>query len=663
MNITCDKIKLCLYDESVYIKNIQNNTVSFDNICKIKINENEKKVFCPEIIMLCDAKIKYIELIFNIKNNSGETYFYNASSTTNDVCQIVKLNENTRQSMKDLILLKNKSSNENFSLGLVTAKKFYTLISISSSSICINYDMEDKTVTGGTALKLEKYIFGSESEHVFLKRYANTVAELNNARPLRDIPVGWCSWSCYFHDVNEENISKICRDMTGIKGTNLIQIDDGWQKNGSFCGDWFYDSQKFPDGMKNISDSLEKSGKTFGLWLAPLIISEASEHYDELKSIVKNDVVTLRVEGADVHPFDFDNEEFYEHLTKVFSRMKNEYNSMYFKLDFLMASIKSFVGDNAPVRFKSDYRCALLRKAFKTIRDAVGDDVTLLSCGAPILECAGIFDAQRVSCDIIWGKSKDLPSYWEIMKSTTKTSLYRGFYNNAVFRNDPDGLVMRDYDKGDGFDCTYSEARLWASAVAFSGGSVLLNEEYENLSPMRKKLFSDLLPPLGISGNVIDMFEYPEPTKAILKLDNSTSYLAIFNYSDKLEDIDYNLAEIDMENSVIIKCWEKKIVGFSSEIHEKNLNPHGAVIYFLKKIPDRPEFLYSDINLYLGSNVFKSTYDSEGRLIIKAEDKYAEYITDKTKIYSIFPSEFELPKDAVTIYSCDSFTIISDTLG
>lgn len=179
----------------------------------------------------------------------------------------------------------------------------------------------------------------------------------------------------------------------------------------------------------------------------------------------------------------------------------DEYHADYFKLDFLDGLLgKMGAGQKDVIRYKTDYCVALFRKAMQTIRDTVGNDIILLSCGSPILECAGIFDIQRISCDIIWGKDFGVPSYWAIMQQVTSTVFHRYFYNHSVFLNDPDGLVVRDYDNGDGFDCTYSEAQFWAISVALSGGSVLYNEELENLSPARRKLILDQLPPLGITG-------------------------------------------------------------------------------------------------------------------------------------------------------------------
>ena len=649
MKIYPEILKVYFTDGSAAEKNFDlSRDIVFDDLAGLRITRDENGVFFPELYAMRDVSLKYVEIIFPLSDFSDETYYYNSALSTNDVTSVLKLSPETRDSMKDLILLKDKKSDENFSLGLVTAHRFYTVININADYVSVLYDMEDKTVRRDTTLALERFIFDNADENSFLERYSAIAARLNNARPLVDLPVGWCSWSCYYGDVNSDKIERAISQMAGIPGTDLVQIDDGWQKNGSFCGEWYYDETKFPQGLKPLADLTEKNGKIFGLWLSPLIITESSEHYESLKRMIKTDVVTLRPGNTNAHPFDFDNEEFYGHLKKTFQRMKYEYGAKYFKLDFLMSSVRKYVDDCTLVRFESDYRCALLRKTFTAIREAVGEETILLSCGAPMLECAGIFDAQRVSCDIIWGKDKNLPSYWQIMQDTTKTVLYRSFYNKSVFLNDPDGLVIRDFDRGDGFDCKYSEARLWATAVAFSGGSVLINEEFENLSPARKELFTRLIPPLGIAGKVVDMFEYPQPTRAYIKVDDNTAFLAIFNYTDKLVDMDFDLSGINMEGSFIFKCWEKQYAGYGCEIHEKNISPHGAVMYLLKKPCDRPGFVCSDINVFMGVNMFEEIWADERNLTVGIKDRYAEFLKPETKIYMYYPDRSAIP-DGVRI--------------
>ena len=227
--------------------------------------------------------------------------------------------------------------------------------------------------------------------------------------------------------------------------------------------------------------------------------------------------------------------------------------------------------------------------------------------------------------------------------------MYRYFYNNTVFRNDPDGAVLRDYDIGDGFDCTYSEAKYWSTIVAFSGGLVLANDEFRHLSQPRKELFTKLLPPLGISGRAVDMFEYPAPTKAIIEAGKNVSYIAAFNLSDNFEDITVSLKDYGIDGKkLIFSCWDAEFIGIDTEINEKLVNPHNALMYMIKDIPTEPTFLYSDVNLYLGENVFSSEF-VDGSLKIKMNEKYEEFVTEETKVYAYYPIAYQnaIGKDRV----------------
>ena len=210
-----------------------------------------------------------------------------------------------------------------------------------------------------------------------------------------------------------------------------------------------------------------------------------------------------------------------------------------------------------------------------------------------------------------------------------------------MFRNDPDGVVLRDYDIGDGFDCNYAEARYWSTIVAFSGGLVLANDEFRDLSGPRKELFTKLIPPLGISGRALNMFEYPAPTKAIIEASDSTKYIASFNMSDDFVDIDVNLADYGIEGEkLIFRCWEAEFVGQGINVHEDLVNPHNALMYMIKDIPAEPSFIYSDVNVYLGENVFSSEF-KDGRLVISVNYDCKKFVNERTNVFAYYPIEFE----------------------
>ena len=639
------RLRIVFADSTEEIICISNSTNEFVGTkVKITFDIDSNQVITPTFTALQTIKPRYMNVEFDIPAEvlGDDLYYYYATFTTNDIASVFKHTQKPKNDMKDLFVAKNIASGINLNIGLITAHRFFALLRVDGNTVSVHYDLEEKTVESGVALQLEKFIYNTENEHDFLqKRYAPLVAEYNTARPLDHVPVGWCSWSCYYRNVDEKKISNCVEDTIAVKGTNLFQIDDGWQFDGTFPGDWFVDTDKFPKGLEENIKKCNEAGITFGLWLSPFLVDSKSRYFDSVKHLARTDLIAGNSAGENIyHPFDLDNPEFYEKLYKTYHWLSYELGVKYYKLDFMIFGYFSF---NSTIRFNSDYKSALFRKVISTIRAAVGDDAIMLSCGSPILECAGIFDAQRESRDIICRKNNGDPFYWQHwsnIKNASKTVLYRYFYNNIVFRNDPDGAVLRDYDIGDGFDCSYAEARYWSTIVAFSGGLVLANDELRDLSRPRRELFTKLIPPLGISGRPVDMFEYPAPTKAIIDVDDTTKYIAQFNLSDKFENIEIKLDEFGIEGKkLVFRCWESEFVGKTDNVQEKLVNPHNALMYMIKDMPKEPEFLYSNVNLYLGKNIFESSFTNEG-LRITVKDSMEQFVDSNTKIFAYYPIEF-----------------------
>ena len=646
MKFAPDRIKI-LYDDGAveYLAVSSEKAELFGERVTVTFTADENGAITPTIKALTDIKPGYLNVEFDIPEEilGEDFYYYYSAFTTNDIASVMKHSDRPKNDMKDVFVAKNTAKGANINIGILTAHRIFSIMRLENNIISVHFDLENRLIEKNQELALEKFIFGTRNEFDFLSgTYAPLVAKNNNTRPLKEIPVGWCSWSCYYRNVDDKKIANCIEDMAGVKGTNLFQIDDGWQFDGTFPGDWEIDTEKFPEGLEKHIKAANDAGMTFGLWLSPFLIAENSRYFNKLKHLAKTDVKAGNSSHTSTYyPFDLDNPEFYEFLYKTYRWLSHDLGVKYYKLDFLVFGYFSF---HSQIRFKSDYKSALFRKVISTIREAVGDDAIMLSCGSPIIECAGIFDAQRESRDIICPKSSTTdPFYWRHwsnIKNASKTVLYRYFYNNVVFRNDPDGAVLRDYDIGDGFDCTYSEARYWSTIVAFSGGLVLANDEFRDLSKPRQQLFTKLIPPLGISGRAVDMFEYPAPTKAIIEASDTTKYIASFNLSDNFTDMDTKLSDYGIEGEkLVFKCWEAEFVGKTNTIHERLANPHSALMYMVKEVPAEPTFIYSDVNLYLGENIFKSEFTGN-KLNITVDDKYAQLVTNETKIYAYYPKNY-----------------------
>ncbi len=532
-----------------------------------------------------------------------DLYIYDDSAHTNDFTELFRYADHRTRLVEQLAVFRNRTSGRTYLAGLLTLHRFWSGIFLREDSTVFRFELEGRALIPGETYQMERFMLTEDPRTdagaplSLLESYADAVAALNHAVPAKEIPVGFCSWSCYFGAVNEEKLRRAAdAQVAHSQGyASLIQIDDGWQKDGSFCGTYVLDDEKFPAGLASTSAYVREWGMTFGLWLAPLLLDEHSSHYENLRDMAMP-AVTL---GDRYHPFNLGDPRFHEHLRTTFRRMADEYGARYFKLDFLASAIRYFNGQGKFVRFESGYCVELLRSVLMTIRETVGDDVFLLACGAQTLIGAGICNGARTSADIIWGKNKHNPSYWSIMKRCLSTVGRRYFYHNKVYTNDPDGVVLRDFDQGDGFNCTYSEAELWSVAVAMSGGLVLSNDELENLSPARRRLFTRLLPPMGRAARPVDYFEVPYPTAYVLDVDADTKFLALYHFGDEMVDLDFDLARIGMKGAYATDCLARTRLGAVDILHVSNADPHSAALFLISHDEERGE-IGEGTNIFLG---------------------------------------------------------------
>ena len=91
---------------------------------------------------------------------------------------------------------------------------------------------------------------------------------------------------------------------------------------------------------------------------------------------------------------------------------------------------------------------------------------------------------------------------------------------------------------------------------------------------------------------------------------------------------------------MVFKCLESEFVGKTATMSEKLVNPHNALMYMVKDIPAEPSFIYSDVNLYLGENVFESQF-KDGKLVITANEKNRMFVTNQTKVFAYYPKCYE----------------------
>ena len=538
-----------------------------------------------------------------------------------------------------------KSADGVFNCAFTTADRFFTDIYVWRHLVSIRFYLEDKPVRVGETYTLESFATDDGGDTLaFFENYAALLAERYVTRPKKNVPFGWSSWSCMYGKVTEDNlipeIRSVGRLLDGKGG--VIQVDDGWQGNESFLGEWKYDPAKFPSGGAYPAKTAEENGLTYGLWIAPGLVHDKAPRFEELDGLIYRENEEKSPTFATVYPLQIDKKEIIDDYRTIFTRMMNEYGSRYFKIDFLINLITR-IADTSKLSYEGGYSVEVYKNFLRSIRETVGDETFLNACGASFGESAGIFDGIRTSSDITWegvGKNPNI-KWWEIFQKNIQNIILRSPYDR-VFITDPDGLVVRDYITPYGEDecrLSYDEARCYATAVAMSGGHILLNEESLRLGEDRLKLFTHILPPLGKAARPADFFDFPMCTESYVDL-GGAAMVALWNLGDERTEKTLDTQRYASGRCALIDAWTHDVTAVSDGCVPFDMPPHTVRAYLVKPLHDG-EVLFSASNFWCGYSGIAE--DKENEIVYSesgAPEGYEPYEnTAGAKLYKRVNSE------------------------
>ena len=256
---------------------------------------------------------------------------------------------------------------------------------------------------------------------------------------VRKIPPGWCSWSYYFKQVNEQDVVENAEAARRLGlPIEIVQVDDGYEMD---IGDWLDVRPEF-GSLERLAARIRALGLRPGIWIAPFMVSPGS-------ALARKHPHWL-VAGADagthwgrrMRILDVTNPAAADYVAHVF-RTFTGWGYSYFKLDFLYA---------AAIPGLDAYRRGML-----LIREAVGPDAILLIGGAPLLPSIGLCDAMRVGPDVLPEK----PDPQLDLESVVRITRLRAWMNGRLWVNDPDCLVARP---------EIEEREAWAAHLQGYGG-------------------------------------------------------------------------------------------------------------------------------------------------------------------------------------------------
>jgi len=449
-----------------------------------------------------------------------------------------------------------------------------------------------------------------------------------------DIPTGWCSWYQFSSETSigtvtagdvQRNLEAL-RDLQPDIPLKIIQIDDGFEAR---VGDWSTFTPGFPQGVVPLAGQIQQEGFVPGIWLAPFIVSRRSrlaQSHPEwlLRGRFKSSANAGYFWDGFATALDLTHPEALAYTKQVVDTAANKWGFPYLKLDFLYAG--ALPGKrHDPTRT----RAQALRDGLQALREAAGEKATLLGCACPLGSGIGLVDTMRISADSGRGW---FPSYnnieWIVRHETTFSSARNAIHNTLTraplhrrwWVNDPDCLLLRKDTR-----LTLAEVRSVATAIALSGGSLLLSDDLPALSEERLQIAHVLLPLIGKAPWVVDWFDAASPSKVRLDLANASGkwhLLALFNWDDVPRDLMLDLRDfkIDSDNLTSRLYYGRSFWGIESAYIQgsfnetlplvggvlplKNIPPHGVVLVAVRRVQtDRPCYMGSNLHISQGLEV------------------------------------------------------------
>ncbi|GAB4505340.1 MAG: alpha-galactosidase [Anaerolineales bacterium] len=320
-------------------------------------------------------------------------------------------------------------------LGAVELENDYILL-LGALGLEAHVALHDRQLHGWYETGSGAWFVACGPEKQVFSAYAHHLQSQFGAAARRPAPRVWCSWYSLYTAIEESLLHRTFDALSDLP-FDVLQVDDGWQ---TAIGDWTPNG-KFPSGMEALAAKIRASGRTPGLWLAPLVVLPSSalfrRHPDWLLRNPEGQPVSAGFNwGEPLYALDTTHPAVLNFLANLMKQVR-AWGYDYLKLDFLYA------GALPGKRYQDMPRETALRHSLKMMREAMGSDAYFLACGAPILPCLGLCDALRIGPDVAgeWENPRDAILLYNptipAAKNALRTALHR-LWLAPLIATDPD---------------------------------------------------------------------------------------------------------------------------------------------------------------------------------------------------------------------------------
>lgn len=418
-----------------------------------------------------------------------------------------------------------------------------------------------------------------------LRLAARRIAERMNARKVTTPAFHWCSWYYLYQNVSQGKIDEYLEQMPDC-GFRYIQIDAGYCPS---IGDWLIPNHRFPEGLSGAARSIQKAGFQPGIWVAPFIVGDRSELYREhpdwvLRNLDDTPVTMIKSytepkiwgnEDSNYFVLDTSNPEALSYIRTVFTTLRS-WGFTLFKTDFMLWNMH----DTAKVkRYDSSLTSVqIMRNTLAVIRECIGEGSYLLGCIAPFMPFIGYADGMRIASDV-GAQWKDVFGPVNMIREISADN----YFNNIFWQNDPDSVLLRDFDT----ELSAEETRSLALLQALSGGVITTSDPVHRLQKDRQELLSFIRPKGLVDPIFPELAGEKEDVVILHHLPQGTICYALNPTEHPITEV-VRFKDIFQGKEGFVYAYsfsEDEVISQREEIHVQTLPAHGFMLLFLTEEP------------------------------------------------------------------------------
>lgn len=149
-------------------------------------------------------------------------------------------------------------------------------------------------------------------------------------------PILLNSWEALSFSIDEEKIKELATNASKL-GVELFVLDDGWfgkrNNDNAGLGDWNVNKEKFPNGLNEIIEYINKLGMDFGIWIEPEMVNKDSELYRFHPDWIIHAPNRKPSHTRNQYTLDFSRDEVVDHIYNQIEKLLSDYNISYVKWD------------------------------------------------------------------------------------------------------------------------------------------------------------------------------------------------------------------------------------------------------------------------------------------------------------------------------------------